>query len=103
MAQDSNPDGGKIFQTDSKPPVQWVLALFPRGKAAGCSNDPHLLLVPRLEMGRAIPLLPLSACFARYRTAAFISVYASGHKFSCQAATDYPVMCNHRSGLMMAN
>jgi hypothetical protein len=51
----------------TQPPVQWVPGLSPGVKRRGVALITHPLLAPRSRMGRAIPLLPLSALGGVYR------------------------------------
>ena len=66
---------GARFSRPIQLPVQWVLGLFPVGKAVGAWHQTtRSVLVSRSSMGRAIPLPPLYACLACNRTSFFISL-----------------------------
>jgi hypothetical protein len=82
---DSNPSGGKIFQT----PPDWpqgppsllyngYQVSFPEVKWVGRGNEhPHLLLTLRLSIGRATPVPPLCACLACYETIFYFFCYSA--------------------------
>jgi hypothetical protein len=78
----SNPGGGKIFRTCPYRPwgppsfLDKGYRVFPGGKKRpGREADPHPFLVPWSRKGRAIPLLPLSACTRVHFTFTFTSFY----------------------------
>jgi molybdenum cofactor biosynthesis enzyme len=48
----------------AQPPLQWVLGIFPWGKAAKTLLITQTHLAPILRVGRAITLIPLCALMA---------------------------------------